>query len=763
MFEKLLKYNPSEYAAGQLHFMRVERTEWVILALLLAVAAAVVFYRFTPPKIARRWKLILSTLRGVALALLALFLLHPVLRLEAQNNRSNFVALMVDDSRSMSISDENGGKVTRLDRAKNLVCGEGEDLKKSGGLRGRIEELCPTRCFKFSSDAQSLEHPAELKGRGGITNLYRSLKHVRNQMQGIPTAAVVLLSDGAYNSGGAPQELARQMGTEGIPIFTVGFGDPLPTRDLEVVRVHAPKEVRKNSEVEVFAIVRATGLKDPFDVILKRKDEVLQKVQVTPGDSSSLIRVKLGFQPDTIGTFKYTVEMPPFPAEKIVDNNRTEFLLHVTDRRLPVLYVEGSPRTEFRFLRRALYKDKDFRIASILRTANVQRQPLVQDMESGDGIETGYPKRKEDLFRFEAVIFGDIEAGYFSAEQLKMTDEFVRERGGGFLMLGGVNAFNLGSYQGSIVEKMLPVTLESAPTAYDNRELRLLPTALGLLHPILHQTEDSVKNRNIWRDAPPLIGINPLKGVKPGAVLLASDSVKQQPLLAVQNYGAGRTAAFATGGSWRWRMSIPLENEIHEKFWKQLIRWLAVGSKEKVSIEVDKDIYVLGESVELSTTVLGKNLEAVNDAEVVALVSDPAGNVTEYPQQWVLSREGVYQTQFKPSEEGEYTVTTRVKFQDGVQETATATFSVGETFAEYRESAQNVDVLREMARASGGQYYVPDKAADVLQQIRELLEKKVGGEKVFEDKDIWDAPLLFILVVVSLLSEWLIRRRVGLA
>ncbi len=760
MFEKLLKYSPAEYAEGHIRFARAERIEWVLLAVALAAGAAFLFYRLAPSKIGPRPKLILSILRGISLTAVALFLLQPVLRVETENTQHHFLAVLVDDSRSMSIVDEGGGKISRSECAKRVLFGESQS---DGGLRRRLEEISPVRAFKFAGDGQALTGPADLKARGGISNLYRGLKHVRDEMQGIPLAGVVLLSDGAQNTRGTPQELARQMGLEGVPVFTVGFGDPTPPNDLEVVRVNAPREVRQNSTVEVYATVRATGFTQPFDVVLKLKDTVLQKTQVVPRDKTDIFRVRMAFQPDTKGAQRYTIEVPPPPGEKIVDNNRSDFLLNVSDKRLPVLYIEGSPREEFRFIRRALYKAKDSPIASILRTSNDnKRRPIIQDMERGDGIEDGFPKKREDLFRFEAIIFGDIEASCFTPEQLKMTEEFVRERGGGFLMLGGVNSFNLGSYQGTPIEKMLPALLERASVGYDNRELKLVPTAEGLLHPILHQTEESLKNRNIWRDSPPLIGINPLAGVKPGATLLASDSVKKLPLLAVQNYGGGRSAAFGTGGSWRWRMSMPLEQELHEKFWKQIIRWLAVGSKEKVTAEVDKDIYVLGESVEITTSVLGKQLEPLNDAEVVAAVTDPFGNVTEYAQQWILSREGVYQAQFKPAEEGEYTVLARAKFQDGSQETASATFSVGETFAEFRDSAQKVELLREMARTSGGAYYIPAKAGEMVKVLQQLLEKKSSGENIRDDRDIWDAPLFFGLLVLCLVAEWFIRRRVGL-
>ncbi|GAG35979.1 unnamed protein product, partial [marine sediment metagenome] len=251
------------------------------------------------------------------------------------------------------------------------------------------------------------------------------------------------------------------------------------------------------------------------------------------------------------GTFRYTVEIPPAEDEVIVDNNRYEFLVEVADKRLPVLYLEGSPREEYRFLRRALFRDKDFRIASILRIAG-PKPFILQGAEPEDGLElpqrgvpaskapNGYPKTKKHLYNFEAVILGDIEATYLTKKQLAITEAFVRERGGGLLMLGGVNSFNRGKYQGTVIEQMLPVVLPRPDVGYQQREFKIAMTKEGEKHPVMRQSENLLVNRNIWSKAPTLVGYNPIKQKKPGAEILAADAKSGNPVLVVQNYGKGR-------------------------------------------------------------------------------------------------------------------------------------------------------------------------------------------------------------------------------
>ena len=245
-------------------------------------------------------------------------------------------------------------------------------------------------------------------------------------------------------------------------------------------------------------------------------------------------------------------------------------------------------------------------------------------------LQKGYPTSKELLYKFEGIIFGDVEASFFTPEQLKWTEEFVHDRGGGFAMLGGVNSFNLGEYAGTPVEKMLPVIMESNQNSYSFDRFKMKVPELSLNHPILHQDDDPELNQKAWERVPELQGYNVMKGVKSGAQILAAHPQTQQPILAVQKYGEGRVAAFCTGGSWQWRMSVSTESEIQEKFWRQLVRWLAVGAKENVTIALDRDIYAKGEPVILRATVLGTSLEAVNDAKVSKrYYRCPFGNVEE--------------------------------------------------------------------------------------------------------------------------------------
>jgi uncharacterized membrane protein len=747
------------------------RVELALLAVAAAVAGAVFFYRRSPVNLGKASRLALSTLRALALGLVILILFQPVLRTARPQSREAFLAVLLDDSRSMRIEDvrtQDPGGVARISRLAlaRQVLGTPQEEK----LWRRLAAICPVQAFRFSSGVQPIESVAAVRGTGERTDLYAALNQVDAELRGVPVVGIVMVTDGAANAGGAPRDMAEELRAKNRPVYCIGLGDPTPPRDYEVLRVRAPRQVRSNASVEIFANLRIHGFDDPFDVVLRQGSEELQRLRgLVPEAGRRVYRVRLAFRPEKKGTFTYTVEVPVHAQEVIGDNNRRDFIVEVIDDRLPVLYLEGSPREEYRFVRRALLRDKDFRIASILRLEG-PRKFVTQGAEPEDGLEEGYPKSLEHLGRFQAVILGDIDADFLTPGQLRITEEFVKRRGGGFLMLGGVNSFNLGKYHGTPVADMLPVVLPDPSVEYHQIEFHLQLTKAGETHSILRQSPNVVVNRDIWSKAPTLVGYNPVAAAKPLAEVLAVEPKSLAPVLTIQNYGAGRAAGFATGGSWHWRMAVPLENELHEKFWKQLIRWLAVGSKPNLKVECDKDIYSLAEPVSLRAIVLDRKFQPVNDAQVEVQITDPFGEKLkdssgrEKPMRvgWTLGEGGVYEAQYEPPDAGDYTVTATATIQNEPPLTASATFSVGETLDEYSDAGQKVQLLKEIASVSGGRYFEPREAGELAAIVERSVGERKQQETIYDQHDIWDTPLWFALIAAALSVEWIIRRRASL-
>jgi uncharacterized membrane protein len=411
-------------------------------------------------------------------------------------------------------------------------------------------------------------------------------------------------------------------------------------------------------------------------------------------------------------------------------------------------------------LRRALFRDRDFRLVGLLRLASDRF--YVQGANASEAyLSSGFPDTAERLFAFQAVILGDIEATHFTAKQLDLLERFVKERGGGLLMLGGVNSFGPGKYAGTPVGRMLPLVVSPADPDYSDERYHGRVVAENLTHPVMRLSPDPDANRRLWEKAPPLIGITPVRGVKPGATLLISHETKPLPVFAVQNYGQGRVAAFTSGGSWYWQVSMPASNEFHERFWKQLIRWLVVGAREQLTAEVDADVVARREAVQVRSTALGPDLRPVNDAVVIARITDPLGNSEEIPMDWVLSQEGVYQCRVVPEQKGDYRVSVRV--EGWSVEPADTGFLVGEPLIEFANAGLKAEMLEEMARTTGGYYFRPQDAESIVDAVAQSVESaRVAGIEP-QDREIWDSPFVFGLILGIMGVEWFVRRRSGLA
>lgn len=768
MFEWLFKYPLRLFREGSITYSGSFQWELRILAAVLVALAAYWVYRRLPARVGGRRRWTLWGLRALVLALIVFLIAPPVLRVRDSSLRNRFVVFLVDDSRSMGIKDA-AGQRSRSDAATKLLVGQGAEP----GLIAQAGQLGGASVFRFADAVQRSSDGLKLSAEGDATDLHAAIAGVNEQMPGVPMAALVLVTDGGHTAASDPLNAARLMQARGVPIFTVGLGDPTPPRDREVAAVVAPRTVRRHSNVEVAVTLSSHGYGEPFPVRLRQKqgdkDVVLAEVKVSPPTADDVRQIRIPLFLDREGVFAYTVEIPAEKDEKIASNNARDFRIEVLDRRLPVLYVEGSPRTEYRFIRGAIFRDKDFRIVTVLRTgkdSSGKDRYLVQGAE-GDGEQLkdllgGFPRTKERLFQFEAVIFGDLEAGQLTPEQMAMTEEFVSRHGGGLLMLGGVNSFNVGGYGQTPIANALPIELAPRAVPYDHREFKVKVAEKGVHHPVMHQSDDRLDNLNIWNSVSPLLGHNVSKGLKPAGVALLEHAETGEPILAVQQYGAGRSAAFTTGGSWFWRMDREIGDKLHERFWRQLVRWLAVGSRPKMAAETDKDIYFPNEPVRLQATVLGADLEPINDAAVMAYVEDPFGRTHEIRLDWVLNESGVYRGQFFPREHGEYKVVVKVanpREKDPVE--LKTGFVVCESYSEFTRAWQNAAMLKDLSDRTGGRYYAEQDAGRLVQDLKRQMNVAVAAGQV-RDYDLWDMPVLFLLLLVGLLTEWMLRRRSNL-
>jgi len=760
-FEFFLGHAPAEWVGGRFSFAAPVHVAVMIGVLAAVIGVVWLFYRKTTVAAGGRLKVLLIALRSALLVALVLCLLQPMLISSKPVVQQNDVAVIVDNSRSMTIRDM-GDDRSRGEVAVELLYGQ-------NGLVHRLRDDFQLHAFRIDGASHPISGPNDLNFAAARTSLAEGLKQVTRTLKGLPISGLILISDGGDNSRQDPVRSAQILAALGIPVFAVGVGQSAILRDREITQVTAARTVMEESIFDVNVTVRNQGYgQRDFDIIIEDGERVVAVQTVHPGQTHAARRYTLELAAEVDGPRVYVVRIPAEEDERIVQNNRRAFLVDKARRKSAVLYIEGHPRNEYKFIRRAVEEDKTLRLVTYLKTG--PHKFLRQGIESPQELADGFPATKKDLYRHAAIVLGDIPKSFFSADQLAMIRQFVSERGGGFLMLGGSTAFEE-NFIGSPVADILPVTLlNQAQLAPQLREragaekfsLRL--TAEGEHSAMLRLGSDGAMNRRLWEKMPQLQGFNVTGPAQPGATVLAVHptlSLRNEPLpvIAYERYGRGRSMVVATASTWRWQMLRPHEDRSHERFWRQVLRWLAAPAPLPVELSLDKDSYGAGEQVNLRVRVSDSQYTPVNDAMVWLKLTDSAGTIQDVALERVIDEEGIYTGGFKVHQDGVHQIEVTATSPTGKVQEASSHFLVTEPTAEFINAGMDATLLKSMAGVSGGKFYTPDNADRLVNDLKRL--QKVVAVDV--EQDIWDMPIVFILLCGLLALEWWVRRRKGMS
>jgi uncharacterized membrane protein len=488
-----------------------------------------------------------------------------------------------------------------------------------------------------------------------------------------------------------------------------------------------------------------------------------QEVKLPADGEPAAVRVR--FTASEAGPRIFKFKISPRPGEIVTQNNQREALIEVLDRQEKLLYFEGEPRPEMKFIRRAVVDDKNLLIVTLQRTADNKYMRF--DVSGGEELAGGFPKTRDELFAYRGIILGSIEAGAFTGDQLRMIGEFVERRGGGLLMLGGSRSFSEGGYAGTPVADALPVVIERVPRSLDDlpvARLKVRPTRAGEAHALTQIAGTEAASSARWNALPVLTSVNPLRTLKPGATLLLSgtdEKRRTQPVLAYQRYGRGKALALTVQDSWLYQMhaSMPLEDMTHENLWRQLLRWVVDAVPDSVDIHTSSERVEAGEPVTLTAEVVDKSFVELNDARVVAKVKDPQGNTVDVPLQWTGERSGEYKGTFTAASEGMYTADVEASREGKPLGTSSVHMRAAPGDAEYFDASMHAARLKRIADETGGKFYTPD----TVNALPEDLKYAGRGVTTVEERDLWHMPIVLLLIGGLMAGEWAYRRAVGLA
>lgn len=769
-FEFLFKYRRSVFEAGEIG---VGTGASMPLALVVLGAAASLaawsYLRLAAQKrLHRRDVVLLGGLRAIALALLALALLEPRLRVLTVAPQQTFVGVLIDDSASLTIKDDRGRERAAFVRDRLL--------DPAGDVRRALERKFKVRFFRFSDSMRRMQGEGLTFG-GARTNLASALRSAREELADVPVSGLILVSDGADNAAGPLSETLLDLRTRQLPVFTVGLGQERFDKDVEITRVEVPAAVLQGSSVVASLAIKAAGTgRDPLSLTVEDSSRVLsaQEVQVTSADSST---VRVTIRADEAGPRLLRFRVAPIPGEQVVENNQFDVALDVIGRREKILYFEGAARFEAKFLRRAVADDRNLQVVTLERTADDKFLRL--DVDDAEELADGFPRRREDLFEYRGLVIGGVEASFFSVDQVRMLTDFVSQRGGGLLMLGSEKTFAEGGYAGTAVAEALPVALDAADAAPAARGgaargpddrfqwLKASVTPLGAAQPVTQLAANVADNEARFKALPPLSSVNRVTRIKPGAsALLTGEAEGGSPaegrvVLAFQRYGRGRAFAFPVQDSWRWQMhaAVAVDDTSHETFWRQMLRQLVNGVNGPVSAALSSGLVSPGSVVGIRADVSDETFIRVNDATVTAMIQKPNGDVQEADLHWTVDKDGEYSGEFRAEERGVHEVRVVARRAGKALGEDVAHVRVADLQVEFRGAEMRGDLLRRIATETAGRFYTPGSVS----QLAEDLTYSPKTATVVDEKELWDMPAIFLGVLVSLCMEWLYRKHRGLA
>lgn len=740
MFEFLFKYPQSDYARSELVYAG-DWPNWllVLLATLAVAGISWLLYRrraaIPPVPMAIVWLLQVGML-----AVVIWVLRQPTLSTERLRPGENTIAVVVDYSESMAYGESQPRLQEALASLGSVFSRDG--LKDMNVQRYELADRA-TRVDTFDSPVAA----------GTATSIAASLIDVLQEARFSPLAAIVLGSDGADTSGGLSPEDLAEIAAFGVPVHTLSIGRDTIPEDIELAEVAMPDAALPGSTITARVSIRHDAAADTR-IKVYNDDELLQSVPVSlpPGTGTTTTLVNVRFAEAGHHRIRFSVD--PVHGEKELRNNTRSTLLHVDDHNYRVLYFEGEPRWEYKFLRRAVDDDADLQVVSLLRVS--PNKFYRQGIGTPEELEQGFPTERDELFAFETLIMGSVEAASLTAAQQELIYDFVSERGGSLLMLAGPNGLGNGGWGQSAIADLLPVRLPASTTnSFFRKKAGVALTPQGADEQMLRLADDEASNLSVWEGLPEIADYQVTGALKPAAITLldAETDIGRLPLLVAQPFGRGHVYVFASGGTWRWQMSMPVEDLSHETFWRQLLRALVASAPASVTLTARSDPGSPG--ISLRAEFRDDAFRPLNDIGVTAVVTHEDGE--SWPVDLVPSADegGVFLANVTPTASGTWFIEA-VAERNGepVRVARTSThYEAGR--AEYFNFRRESGMLRRLAEVTGGRYLEPGE----LDALPDLLRYSSSGITETELLPVWDAPAAFLLLLLLKGGEWLMRRR----
>lgn len=746
MFEFLFKYPLTVYQKGSVVLQSGWSVWWWALASVVA-AGIVGWLLLTKWNNGKRAKaLVLWGLQSTMIALVLLLLWQPGISIATLKPQQNIVAVLLDDSKSMGLAEDG---TTRRDEMKKTL---------EAGLADGLGKNFQVRYYKMGTRLERTGDWKGLTGEAPVSRLSEGLAQIAAESGSLPIGALVVMTDGGDTAGGIDRQTLATLRSRRFPVHTVGFGKEKAEKDVALIDVQTPTRALADSRLGVTVSFKQQGYAGQrAKIVVSEEGKTLTAKEVTLAADGTPQTENLLFNAGNAGAKTVQVSIQTLGGETNPGNNALTRLVQVESRKPRILYLEGEPRWEFKFIRRALEEDRSINLVTLLRTT--QNKIYRQGISTPNELEGGFPSTLDELFGFEGVIIGNVEAGYFTPTQVELLQQFVDRRGGGLLFLGGRTTLAEGGYGASPLVELMPVNPGERRTTFVRDRATVALTAAGLDSIYARLEEDPAKNVERWKKMPYLADYQNPGTLKAGAVVLAEavTSKGRLPLWVIQNYGRGRTSVMATSGTWRWQMSQPLEDKSHEVFWQQVSRWLVGATPGRVVAALPRTVFSDEQRIPLRAEVRNRQFLPSTDGTLEARISGPGGVAATVSLQPDPVTPGVYVGEWGAEKPGSYLVemyATRAGEEVGRD---TVSFRREDGVTEAFHTQQDRETLERLSTQTGGKYWTPQNVS----KLPEEITYSEAGITTREVKDLWNIPIVFLLLALLRGGEWMLRRKWG--
>lgn len=783
---------------------------WYVFIVLVTAGLVAWIYRITPVALAPWRRHTLAGLRVAFLALLLALLLRPVLAFTVEGSIRRVLVMLVDGSASMQIADPRldandqkraaiakgildpkGDLKQPLDRARSREVEQVSRLELTKAALGNERlDLLPRLDQEFDLSAFTFgQGLAELSARGIETNgspssggrhrkasvasfdwverieakaqstaLGDAIRETLNRKRGQPLAGIVVVTDGVNNSGSQPLDAAAAARAEGVPVYVYGVGITSP-RDIIVQNLFAPDVTFVKDEVALTVRVRAQGLGgESAELQLKLSGRVMAAKTLTFTNDSEVV-VPLKFTPETLGEFELTAGIDARADEAVKDNNSRTQRIKVIDSKIKVLLVDQTPRWEFKYLQMMLLRDRRVELKCFLAEGD---KAISRTADSPYLPE--FPARRDELFKYDLVILGDIDPKILNAQHQENLNKLVGDFGGALVVLAGKRHMPA-QYRRAVLEKLLPVEFEPATLDTRNdpiadRPVRLQLTAAGRASAMLRLSDREDENARMWAQLPPIYWSARVTRAKPAAeVLVVDPDVSKEsrfgkmPVIAVQQYGLGQVMFVGTDNLWRWRKNAG--DFYYTAIWGQIAQRVSIqrllGVSRRTQLSADRQNYMTGDRVTVFARLYtGAGYEPLEEASVRGGfgLKGGQGPRTELTLRSVPEQPGMYRGEFIATGAGVFGFSVENDPQTILD------FNVTEPRFEFGETAMNEPLLKQMASNTGGQFFREENLHQLPDAIRAKTERVQSPLEV----ELWSSPFYFLLLLGVVTAEWVLRK-----